>query len=105
MMYRLVGFAGFRAVKPAVAGVVVVGAGIDHAVGIPVKLWGRYGLLALAVKGELQDLHARQPQPVAQGFHVRGDFAQVFGDQGQVPEPVLENGQKNPARVPEAISR
>ena len=47
-------------------------------------------------------------QAVAQGFHGRGDFSQVFGDQGQI-RPVLlfkcvEKSQPR-ARLPAALDR
>ena len=70
-----------QAGPPADAGGVVVGAGIDHPVRALVVGW-QVGVIRIAIEGELEDLHPRQLEVVAQGFNAGGDHAQVFGHQG-----------------------
>src|SRR5690606_13972429 len=70
-----------RAAVPAEGGVVVVRPGVDHAVRL-VVVW-QVGIGGAAGERELQDLHARQAEAVAQLFDVGGDHAQVLGDDGQ----------------------
>src|SRR5690606_18252509 len=58
-----------------------VGAGVDDA-GARVVV-GQVGVVGAAGEGELQDLHAGQPEGVAQRLDVGGDHAQVLGHDGQ----------------------
>ena len=55
--------AGFWSVEPPVGGVVVVGAGVKYAVGI-LDIVGQVGIVAVAVKGELENFHARKAASV-----------------------------------------
>src|SRR5699024_3955471 len=82
---------------PALGGDVVVGAGVDHAVGgVGV---GQVSARLPAVEGELHDLHARAAAGGQQGFHLVGQVAQVLGD-ARIPSYRLVHGvQKRLARA------
>ena len=72
-----------------------MGAGVHHRVLLVVV--GQVGVGGVRVEGELEDLHPRQAEAVAQGLHFGGDDAQVLGHQGQVLAEVglegLEEGR------------
>ena len=59
-----------------------MGARVDDPV-LPLDVGREVGIGWIAVKGELQDLHPGQAKAIPQGLHLRGDHAQVFGDQRQ----------------------
>src|SRR5699024_4336511 len=82
---------------PALGGDVVVGAGVDHAVGgVGV---GQVIARLPAVEGELHDLHAGASAGGQQGFHLVGQVAQVLGDD-RIPAHRLVHGvQKRLARA------
>ena len=73
---------GVQLLPPADAGGVVVGARVHHpAPAFDIRR--QVGVGGVAIKGELEDLHARQLKAVPQGLHRRGDHAQVFRDDRQ----------------------
>ncbi len=75
-----------RSRPPALRGVVVVGAGIDHGVvGVVVRQVGVVAAIVLP-PGEVQDAHAGKAEALAQGGDFGGDDAQIFGNDGQGPE-------------------
>src|SRR5262249_58807883 len=69
--------------EPAESGVVVVRAGVDDAVRDVVIRLIRVGLRVRA-ECELQDLHSRKSELVAQSYHFGSDVAEVFGDDRQI---------------------
>ncbi len=69
---------------PAEAGVVIVGAGVDHRVIGVVE--DEVRVVGSARIGELQDLHAGQPLLVTQCTDLVGDHAQVLGHQRQIAQ-------------------
>jgi len=74
---------------------VVVGAGVGHP-GTGGEVVGQIGVGRIAIKGELQHLHPWQLEAIAQGLHIRGNHAQILGDQWQATTASLlepfENG-------------
>src|SRR5499426_4177938 len=75
--------AGALAGEPADGGVVVVRAGVDDAVLDVVVRLVRVGLRVRA-ESELQDLHSRKFEPVAQSYYLVSDVAEVFCDDRQI---------------------
>ena len=73
-------------------------AGVDHTVsGVMVRQVARAGIL-LRAKGKLQHLHAGQAMALAQRIHLRGDHAQVFGNDGQGTQGLGRRLQQGIAR-------
>src|SRR6476646_7145318 len=70
-------FAG-RRFPPSRGGVIVVGAGINHAVRL--KVLRKINVRARIAKAELQHLHAGNAQPLTQRVDLFGDQSQIFGD-------------------------
>src|SRR5512133_1733642 len=76
-----------QAVPPAESGVVVVSAGVDHTVALVVV--GQIGIVGIVCKGELQHLHARKAELIAQRLNAAVDEAEIFDDDRQPSEGPL----------------
>ncbi len=68
---------------PTQRGVIIMSAGIHHA--IVLVIIGQIGIIVIAVKGELQNLHTRQVIFFPQGGDFRGNDTQVLSHKGQTP--------------------
>ena len=94
-----------EAAVPAEGRVVVVGAGVRHAVAIVEirQVW----VVRLAVESKLQHAHPRDAEPVLERQHVLGDEAEILGDQRQVAELIEDPAQELFARrvLPGAAAR
>ena len=84
---QLLFFFGGAGIPPANGGVVVVGAGVDHGIGLVAVR--QVHVRAAIAESELQDLHARDVQPLAQLVHFGSDVAKVFGDERQLAQRAL----------------
>ncbi len=84
---------GRFAVKPSARGVVVMGAGIEHAVlHVIVR---EIGILSLSViEGEEQHLHAGKCKAVHHRIHIGRDNAEVLRDNGGAGEPRGQDAEK-----------
>ena len=60
---------------------------------------GQVGVIGVAVKGELQDLHAREAGAAQQAQHARIHLAEVLGDEGQRAEFARGGGKQLHARA------
>jgi len=59
---------------------------------------GQMAVLCVEIKAELQNLHARQPQPVPQRGDLRGNDPQILGNDGQVAQLLAHGGKERLAR-------
>ena len=85
---------GAGVVAPALSGHVVVGAGVHHAVaGVGV---GQVVARLPAVEGELHDLHARVTALGQHRLHLRGQVAQILGDDIATAQRLLHGVDKVP---------
>ncbi len=97
-----------NAVVPAAHGVVIVGAGVGHAMDrVVMRQEGAVRPAAVIhAEAKLQDLHSWQAKGIAQLVHIRRDHAQVLGDDRQIAQAGLDGAEEiHPRRRhPTAIS-
>ena len=88
---------GTGVAAPALGGHVVVGAGVHHTVaGVGVgQIIARFP----AVESELHDLHARITALGQHGLHLRGQVAQILGDDIAAAQRLLHGVDKVPVRA------
>ena len=77
-----------QVLEPRQCRVVVMRAGVDHARHAMVVR--QIGIIRPAVKGELQNFHARQIESVAQRMDFRGDETEILGHHRQRAEMRLQ---------------
>ena len=86
---------GIQPVPPAQRCGVVVGAGVDDPA-MPIGVFRQIGVVGCAVERELQHFHARQPEGIAELFHIRCDHAEILGNQGKgatgIPAQLAQQG-------------
>src|SRR5216683_1187288 len=85
-----------HAIEPADGGVVVVCPGIGHDVAVIVVR--QIDTFCIAAKSELQDAHPGKAKAVAQPLDIRSDHAQVFGDDRQFAERLVDRREQFPSR-------
>ena len=88
--------------KPALGGVVVVGAGVDDVV-IGIKM-GQIDALAAVVERELEHLHAGVARSLEELGHAGGDQAEVFGDDRHVAQTRPDGVEQIHARAFQPIA-
>ena len=76
---------------PAADGVVVMGPGIGDAVRFRIEGQAAVGPV---LEVELDDFHPRQVQGIFQGAHVVGNDAQVFGDEAEPADFLIDRPEK-----------
>ena len=74
---------------PADGRVIVMGAGIDHAVRS--KILGKIDARARIAKTELQHLHSGNAEPLTQRVHLLGNQAQVFSNEREIAQTRIQD--------------